>query len=96
MPRTPFQSQSRYEGGRRPWNLAAEPVKKARGSPYKYKEKPEEIQACLSCPLPDCRPQSPACPVRHAGKAPPEAEGREEGHGAAGCLCQARDGPHQQ
>ena len=56
MPRTPFQSQSRYEGGRRPWNLTAEPVKKARGSPYKYKEKPEEIQACLSCPLPDCDP----------------------------------------
>ena len=58
MPRTPFQSQSRYEGGRRPWNLTAKTAKgtKGRTAGYQHKEKPEEIRACLSCPLPDCDP----------------------------------------
>ena len=73
MPKTPFQAQSRYEGGRRPWNLTAEPVKKARGSPYKYKEKPEEIQACLSCPLPDCKVNW--CPILRKQKSAAHSAG---------------------
>lgn len=61
MPKTPFQAQSRYEGGRRPWNLTAKTTKgtkgtKGRTAGYQYNEKPEEIRACLSCPLPDCDP----------------------------------------
>ena len=55
MQRTSFQRQSRYEGGRRPWNLTPEPTK-GRPAGYQCKTDPEEIEACLNCPLPDCDP----------------------------------------
>jgi len=54
----PTPKQSRYEGARRPWSTASAPAKRG---PYFFKEDPEEIRTCLSCPLPDCRPTY--CPI---------------------------------
>lgn len=74
MPRTPFQSQSRYEGGRRPWNLTAKTAKGTKGRPagYQCKTDPEEIEACLNCPLPDCKVNW--CPVLRDFKAQNKSE----------------------
>ena len=66
---------SRFSGGHRPWGTEASPER--RHSPL-YQETEtlkREREACLACPLPDCRPRSPACPVRHAGKAPRKRKG---------------------
>ena len=55
----PVQKQSRYEGARRPWSAdASAPAKQG---PYFFKEDPEEIRTCLTCPLPDCQPTY--CPI---------------------------------
>lgn len=55
----PLPKQSRYEGARRPWSTdASAPAKQG---PYHFKEDPEEIRTCLTCPLPDCIPTY--CPV---------------------------------
>ena len=59
----PVQKQSRYEGARRPWNQDTAPA--SRG-PYLYKEDPEDIRTCLTCPLPDCQPNY--CPIRRGAR----------------------------
>ena len=66
----PTPKQSRYEGARRPWSTASAPAKRG---PYFFKEDPEEIRTCLSCPLPDCRPVY--CPILRKTR----AETREPG-----------------
>ncbi len=64
MPRTPFQAQSRYEGAHRPWNLTKDSAQrrvKNRKIKFATHGMQDEIQACLSCPLPDCK--SEWCPI---------------------------------
>ena len=71
MSRTPFQSQSRYEGGHRPWNLMPG-QSKGRISGYQCRTDPEEIRTCLNCPLPECKVNW--CPILRALKAQNENE----------------------
>lgn len=45
------------------------PTKPGRGEPEPLRpartcDTPENVEACLSCPLPSCRPELPACAVR--------------------------------
>ena len=72
MPRTPFQSQSLYEGGRRPWNLTAG-QSVGRNTGYQCRTDPEEIRTCLSCPLPDCKVNW--CPVLRKQKSAAHSAG---------------------
>lgn len=58
---------SRFSGAHRPW--ATESAGEPDRTHYKETEvMQQEREACLSCPLPDCKPSSINCPVRNYKK----------------------------
>ena len=60
---------ARFSGAHRPWGTEPSPENRKHTPVHtETEEMQREREACLACPLPDCRPQSPACPVRHAGR----------------------------
>ena len=64
--------EAKISGAHRPWN---EPTGKGYQMVQESEADRRERETCLACPLPECRPQSPACPVRHAGKVPRKRKG---------------------
>lgn len=69
-----LNKQSRFQGGTRPWNI---PEKKGRidgavGVNNKVKltthDSKDKINACLSCSLPDCDPDTADCKITRSRK----------------------------
>jgi len=66
----------RFEGGTRPWNIPQERgrIDGAVGVNNKVKltthDSKEKINACLSCSLPDCDPDTAECKITRSRKKP--------------------------
>lgn len=67
---------SRFSGAHRPWGTEPSPENRKHTPVHtETEEMQREREACLACPLPDCRPKSTLCPVRHYKEPPRKRKG---------------------
>ena len=61
----PRGERTRFDGGRRPWNIATEPIRARKESSQEARER----EICLACKLPACAEGSMSCGLREVRRA---------------------------
>lgn len=65
MSSAPRGERTHFDGGRRPWNIGTEPVRKKKESEQEARER----ETCLACKLPLCEEGSLSCGLREVRRA---------------------------